>query len=61
MTGLAVDFRGTGMGSSEGKVRSFMIEGPVRDRCNILTSTFVFCVTVLAFPLLLDAPVGALL
>jgi len=61
VTGLALDLLRVGMGAFEGEVRPFMIEGLFRDRCNVLRSASVICVTFLAFPLLIETPVRSLL
>ncbi len=57
VTGLALDFFGVGMGALEWEVSPFMTECLIRDRCDILRSTSVVCVAVLAFTLLLHSPV----
>ena len=61
MTGLALDLLRIGMGALEREVRPFMIEGLLRDRCNVFLSAFVICVAFLAFPLLFETPVRSLL
>ena len=57
VTGLALDLLRVGMGTLEREVRPFMIEGLLRDRCNVLRSALVICVAFLAFALLLESPV----
>ena len=57
VTGLALDLLCVGMGALEREVRPFMIEGLLRDRCNVLRSAFVFCVAFLAFALLFEPSV----
>ena len=45
------------MGALEWEVSPFVIEGLLRDRCDILRSAFVVCVASLAFVLLLESSV----
>jgi len=61
VTSLTLDLLCISMGASEREVRSFMIEGPFRNRRNVLCSAFMFRMAVLAFPLVLEAPVKTLL
>jgi len=58
---LALDLLHIGMGAFEREVRLCMIEGLFRNRRNVLCPALMFRVAFLAFPLLLEAPVIALL
>jgi hypothetical protein len=57
MTGLALDFLGVGVGALEWKIRPLVIEGLFSDWGDILRSTFVFRMALLAFALLLETSV----
>jgi hypothetical protein len=61
VTGLALDLPDVGMSALEREVCPFVIEGLLRNRSDILPSSLVVRVALLAFALLLESPVRSLL